>query len=183
MNDAVATQGPPTVAHARRSIRVFAAQTIFAGLLLAAVAGTLWTITRDQTRLAEAPAVLAGMYVQDVTTGPAALSSMERLHGTGIGLKDGWIATYQHGGVLWVGEAESAEAAAELADRMTEGIENGNPMFRHLGTETVGVVTAHKVTDGATLHYYYARGDKVFWISAPADSGQEFVEEAIAALS
>ncbi len=166
-----------------RSIHVVAAQALFIGLLLAAVAGTLWTITQDQTRLAEAPAVLAGVYLLDVTTGPAALTSMESLHGTGIGLKDGWIAAYDQGGVLWVGEAENAAAAQELTDRMTEGILDGNPMFRHLGTESFGGVTAHKVTDGMTLHYYYGRGNKVFWISVPAQSGPEFVEEAIAVLS
>jgi len=183
VNNEVATQDPRAMARPRRSVRVLAAQALFAGLLLAAVAGALWTITRDQTHLAEAPAVLAGVHLLNVTTGQAALASMEHLHGTGIDLKDGWIAAYDQGGVLWVGEAENAAAAQELTDRMTEGILDGNPVFRHLGTESFGVVTAHKVTDGMTFHYYYGLGNKVFWISEPAQSGPEFVEEAIAVLS
>lgn len=181
MNEATATQPSPATSKARRSVPLVTA--LFAVLLLAAVAGSLWAVTREQTRLAEAPAVLAGISLVNVTTGAEALSSMERLHGKGIGLEDGWIATYGQGGVLWVGEAESAAAASRLMIRMNERIEDGNEMFTHLGTESFGDVITHKVTDGSMLHYYYGVGDKVVWITAPAESGEQFVEEAIATLS
>ena len=183
MNDARVAQQPSSASVARRSGRVFLAQVLFVGMLVAAVAGGLWTITRDQTRVAAAPGTLAGMPLQEVMTGEAALARMEGLHGKEVGLRDGWIAVYQHGGVLWVGEAESAAVAERLTARMTERIEDGNPMFRHLGIESIGRVAAHKVTDGSALHYYYQLGEKVVWITAPQESGHPFVEEAMAALS
>lgn len=182
MNDAKAERQllvPPR----GRSVGVFLTQALFIGVLLSAIAGGLWTITRDQTRLATAPGLLAGMPLQDVTTGEAALAMIERLHGKDVGLKDGWVAIYQHGGVLWVGEAQDQTAAEALTAQMTERIEDGNPLFQHLGTESFGTVTTHKVTDGSTTHYYYRLGARIVWISEPKESGRQFVEEAIAELS
>jgi hypothetical protein len=183
MNEAMTTREAPAESRVRRTGSVFLAQALFVGLLLGDVIVGLWTIARDQTRLAAAPAVLAGMALQNITTGDAALAMMERLHGKEIDLVDGWVAIYQRGGALWVGETTSEAAAEKLTTQMTEGIEDGNPMFRHLGTESFGSVTAHKVTDGSTTHYYYQLREKVVWIAAPQESGQRFVEEAIAALS
>jgi hypothetical protein len=60
--------------------------------------------------------------------GTEALAQIRRLHGTDVGLMTAVIAEYARSNeriTVWIGRAESRDAAAELTRRMIEGIRKG----------------------------------------------------------
>lgn len=107
---------------------------------------------------------------------------MQGLHGKEISLIDGYVAHYQADGqrvIVWLGQAESLEAADELLDRMTEKIGDGNAYFRNLEEILVDGTIVYSTIGGGEDHYYYRSADKVIWLSVSSSEPLELLRSAI----
>ena len=129
-----------------------------------------------------APAYLGNVPLVDQTTGQEALSQMRVMHGTEIGVIDGYIARYEGGGdrvTVWVGQTEDPSAAQELLELMTQKIAMGNPSFRDLEQMSVNGKGVYSVVGGGESHYYYRDGAIVIWVSVSASEPMQVLREAL----
>lgn len=143
---------------------------VFGAILLFAVVAGLWNAANPPA--GPAPPGLAGLRLTRTVTGAEAVAEMSRLHGKGVGLKDGYVAHYDGpsgGAVLYVGSAESEGAAAELLGQMEERIGPDNRYFTGLRPLVVEGVRLFFVRSGQESHYFWQAGDKVVWIGFDRD--------------
>ena len=107
------------------------------------------------------------------------MAEMSRLHGKGVGLKDGYVAHYDGpsgGAVLYVGSAESEKAAADLLGQMEERIGPNNRYFTGLRSVVVEGVRLFSVRSGQESHYFWQVGDKVVWLGFDRDDPAALAE-------
>ncbi|MEE8374515.1 MAG: hypothetical protein V3R87_12460 [Dehalococcoidia bacterium] len=167
----------------RRRKRVIAIQVLLAlGLVLG-----MWLSFRadSEAPVSVAPAYLGNLALVEQTTGQEALSQMRTLHGTEIGVIDGYIARYEGGGdrvTVWVGQAEDPSAAQGLLELMTEKIAAGNPSFRDLEQMLVDGKGVYSVVGGGERHYYYRDGAIVIWVSVSASDPMQVLRVALETL-
>ena len=147
---------------------------VFAVALVAAVAGGLWSAAKAQQ--GDAPQQLGSYRLREVTTGPAAVAQMSRLHGRGVGVVDGYVGHYEGpsgGAMLYVGETASEKDALDLLGQMEERIGAGNQYFTDLKSLTVEGVRLFTVRSGPQTHYFWQTGKKVIWMGFDRDDPTE----------
>ncbi len=115
------------------------------------------------------PQQLVGLSLVRLTQGEEAKVAIDRMHGTDIKIKEGYIAMY--GGTagnatLWVSESENQAEARHLLNLMTEKIKDGNEFFSNLQSHKEGKFTVYSVEGGRQIHYYYGTSNKTVWLSA-----------------
>ncbi len=110
------------------------------------------------------------------------MSSVAGMHQETFSLDSAWVATYEGEATVWVGEAGSDANAQQLLQAMYEAIGRGGTPFSPPFVTQVGATPLFTTTDGRQQHYFYASGERVIWIAAPAAGGTVFVQEATAAL-
>ena len=176
------TRALPVAAERRRSL-VFAASTVLGLSLVVAVAWGLWTAVASEETATDAPQDIAGYRLQGTLSGPAAVASMQRLHGQEIDIVTGWIARYENGGMIWLAEAADNEAAGRLVQAMTDRIADGNESFAHLQTENHEGLTVYSVLGQGQRHYYYAQGKQMVWVATPPGAEETFFSDALEKLT
>ncbi len=117
--------------------------------------------------------------------GSEAMARIGRLHGTDIELVSAYIVEYVHGterGTVWVGRAESRDAAAELIRRMIEGIEKGGSGFSNLQRLTVAGHEVFRVDGPGGEHFFYSsreQRERVVWLTIEAADALPILEQAV----
>ncbi len=147
---------------------------VFAVALVAAVAIGLWSAANGPQ--GDAPQQLGNYQLSELTTGPAAVAQMSRLHGKGVGVVDGYVGHYEsasNGAMLYVGETASEKDAVDLLGQMAERIGAGNQYFTDLKPLTVEGVKVFTVRSGPQTHYFWQAGKKVIWMGFDRDDPAE----------
>lgn len=149
-------------------------------LLLAVVGGSLWRITLQQgASLPNLPHQLAGLTLTRAVTGREALEELRQLHGKDTGVIGGWVAHYQEGATIWVGEAQDTYQAGRLLEAMRGRIETGNTPFAPQPSLQIDGETVYAVSSGGQRHYYLQRGAKLIWIATPSQNERGFLSAAL----
>jgi hypothetical protein len=124
------------------------------------------------------PGAVAGMTLVEQQTGDAALRAVERLHGLSFDMTAATVARYAGTAgraELWIAEFGHADEAAERATKMADRIAEGGSPFQppHL---QAGVWA----TEGlGQIHYFFARGSGVWWLSADHAAGDQALAEVL----
>ena len=131
------------------------------------------------------PGRLGDLQLVGSVEGSEALNQVRRLHGTDIKLETAHIAEYIHGterGTVWVGIAESRDAAAELIMSMIKGIEKGDSVFNDLKRLTIAGHEVFRVDGPGGRHFFYSsqkQGERVVWVTIEADDPLPILKEAL----
>ncbi len=133
------------------------------------------TAMTGSTASALLPRSLAGLRATDGVTGPEAVQQVSQLHGADFPIVSAEIATYEGSGgtvTVWVARSADEAGAADMTGRMAERISEGGSPFdppRPLAGER-GVWVTHGM---GQVHYFFARGDAVWWLSADPGVARE----------
>jgi hypothetical protein len=133
----------------------------------------------------DAPERLGSLGLVGGTEGPEALAQIGRLHGTDINLVDAFIAEYAHTDerlTVWVGRAESGDAAADLTKKMIEGIERGGSGFGSLQRLTIAGYEVFQVDGPGGRHFFYNSREpreRVVWLTIEAGDAMPLLEQAV----
>ncbi|MBI4186367.1 MAG: hypothetical protein HY530_02530 [Chloroflexi bacterium] len=177
------SSGVPPARKKRRRSALW--QLLIAAALLAVIWLSFGQNVLAPARQSKAPEQLGVLELVSTVEGPEAMSQVNRLHGVNINLVDAYIAEYAHGNErasAWVGRAESSHHAAELIQRMFQGIKDGNSTF---GSPQQLSISGHDVfqVDGpGGQHFFYnsvKSGENVVWLTIEADDALSIVETAL----
>ncbi len=133
----------------------------------------------------DAPERLGNLHLVSTVEGPEALKGVSRLHGTDIGLTNAYIVEYAIGterATVWVGNAESRDAAAGLTRRMVDSISEGGSVFNNLQRLIVTDLEVFQVDGPGGRHYFYNSGkqrEAVVWLAIEADDPLPILKEAV----
>ncbi len=117
--------------------------------------------------------------------GSEAIEQISKLHGTDISLVDAYTAVYIHSNqrvTVWVGRAESLDAAAELTRSMIDGIERGGSGFNNLQGLDIAGHEVFRVDGPSGEHFFYHSwelAESVVWLSIEASDTMPILEQAI----
>lgn len=172
------------VSPGKRLIRRRIGPLILIGLGLALLLGgsgwlavNWWGVGRG---MVTTPTSLAGLPLSRQTTGQAALTEIERLHGKGFPLTDGAVAHYGDGiATVWVSSTWLPFMAARQVEAMTDRIAEGRSPFTPIGTRQVGDTTVYVLTGMDQMHYYFQLDRRVFWLAVPPQLAEQRLEELI----
>ena len=162
--------------HLGRERKSWYALFIMAVVAVALVAAWV-TWPRSSPKAAEIPENLGGLSLLRLETGPAAMESVGGMHTGSFALQDAWIATYQGGAAVWVGDAQSEAEAEQLVQAMASAIGRGGSPFSSPSQRTVNKKPMFTTSDGQQQHFFYRTGKRVVWIVVPARDGMRFVQE------
>jgi hypothetical protein len=131
------------------------------------------------------PERLQTLELVNTIEGGEALSGISRLHGTDIKLETAYIAEYAVGterATVWVGRAESRDAAADLTMRMIEGIEKGGSGFSNLQRLTVAGHEVFQVDGPGGEHFFYVsreQGERIVWLTVETADALPILEQTV----
>ncbi len=154
-------------------------------LAIGLLTGILLSMRGNTGQKMNMPEEVDGMKLVKMAEGKAAVAQMDQLHGTDVGVVDGYTAEYSRPGhklTVWYGRTGGEEAAAELLRVMTEKIGKGNPMFTGLQKLTVEGKVVFSVKSSDSSHFYYQSGDAVVWLAIQAASPMQVLTEALKVL-
>ncbi|MBI2847584.1 MAG: hypothetical protein HYX83_00250 [Chloroflexi bacterium] len=170
---------------------------VFQVLLVAAILAAIWfsfgrNVLSLQNRQEDLPLKLAEMQLASVIKGTEALAQVNKLHNLNLGLTSAYIAEYSHTFnpyhnsndkvTVWVGKAESSQAAATLLSRMRQGIEKGGSPFSNLRQITVNEQTVFALDGPGGAHFFYQstkNSEEVIWLTVEAASPTFILEQAL----
>lgn len=170
---------------------------VFQLLLVAGFLAVVWfsfgrNVLSLQNRQGDIPLKLAEMQVGNVIRGSEALAQVNKLHNTNIVLTSAYIAEYSHTFnpyhsskdkiTVWVGRAETSQAAATLLSRMRQGIEKGGSPFSNLRQITVSGQTVFALDGPGGSHFFYQsakKSEEVVWLTIDAASPTFILEQAL----
>ncbi len=131
------------------------------------------------------PERLGDLQLVGSVEGSEALNQVRGLHGTDIKLETAHIAEYIHGTervTVWVGIAESRDAAAELLMRMIKGIEKGDSVFNNFQRLTIADLEVFQVDGPGGEHFFYnskEQGERVVWLTVETDDALPILEQTV----
>ncbi len=167
----------------RRSLVLL--QIFIVAVLLAAVwfsFGQNVLVPQKQTGV---PEQLGDLQLVGSVEGSEALAQIRKLHGTDIELVSAYIVEYVHGNErasVWIGRAESRDAAAELTRRMVGGIEKGGSGFSHLQRLSITGHEAFRVDGPGGEHFFYIsreQPERVVWVTIEAADALPILEQVV----
>ncbi|MDI3279884.1 MAG: hypothetical protein QJR13_00735, partial [Bacillota bacterium] len=114
------------------------------------------------------PPTAGGLALVEVKEGREALAEISRLHGTQIEGERGWILTYSDGrgrAVVWISEAKDEGVAREQVAEMLKKMEKSKTFTppQPLGIPTVEMYQTSGLNQ---MHFFWAKGRRVYWVSA-----------------
>jgi hypothetical protein len=187
---------PKTVAEPAQDARRLVRPVLVVLVIVGAIAGLYLSSARlidDERRVTVLPDVLpatpslealppsiAGYALSSQLTGPEAVSEISNLHLTGFQVDWAEVGWYGDGQVAsWAsrGAADGARAT-KLVDRMAARIGEGDTPFST--PEEVAGLQGVWATEGAgQVHYFFAAGDTVWWLSADPGLGESALTEVL----
>ncbi len=131
------------------------------------------------------PERLGDMQLVGSVEGSEALAQIGKLHGTDIELVNAYTAVYVHSNkrvIIWVGRAESRDAAAGLTKRMIESIEKGGSGFNNLQRLTIAGHEVFRVDGPGGEHFFYTsreQRERVVWLNVEATDALPILEQVV----
>ncbi len=118
------------------------------------------------------PQELSGTQLIKLISGDEAQQAVNQLHGTEINLEKCYIAIYQgnetESMVVWVSQSRTPLEAQQLLKVMNEKLPS-NEYFTNYKVLNVAGQTFYFTNDtggmGAMDHYYFLKGNRVYWVS------------------
>jgi hypothetical protein len=189
---------PKTVAESAQSARRLARPVLVVIVIVGAIVGlylSAASLTDDERlvtvlpdvqppSLEALPASIAGYALSSQLTGLEAVSEISNLHLTGFQVDWAEVGWYGDGQVAaWVSRGPAdGPSAARLVDRMAARIGKGDTPFST--PEEVAGLQGVWTTEGADqVHYFFAIGDTVWWLSADPGLGESALTEVLGGLS
>ena len=126
------------------------------------------------------PATLAGAPMTNELTGQQAIQQIASLHGRDMPVVSAEIGQYANGLTVWMSIESDPAGAADMVVRMGERIAGGGSPFElpKPFAAAPGVWITHGM--GQT-HFFFARGDAVWWLAAEPRLARSALSELIAA--
>ena len=143
-------------------------------LLLLAGPGIAWSAL-------SVPQELAGLPLAHSQQGAEARAEIERLHGKGIPITDGYVAHYGNqspAAMLYVSQARDEKVAQRQVEQMTGRIRASNGPFTNLRESVRFGMTVYSTLGQGQVHYYFRRGAVVVWVAADPTIAQQALADA-----
>lgn len=109
-------------------------------------------------------------------TGPQAIDSISKLHGTNITISKGYQVMYQGSEeqmVLWISESPTQEDATKLLAAMNTKIGNSQA-FTNFQEKKIDGQEMYYVYGMNMDNYYYQKGTRIYWVAINAqDTSKE----------
>ncbi len=142
--------------------------------IIAVMAGTalLYVQTQEKNTTGIFPEKLGDMNLALYREGDTAMEAVKELHGNnpGVRIENAYIANYRsdsgNKAKFWVSESSNSEEAASLLVAMNSRV-GKTGMFSDSTPMNIEGITVYFVTGRPELglyHYFYAKGERVFWI-------------------
>ena len=126
------------------------------------------------------PPEIAGFPLAQEISGQEAIDSIHELHGKDFVLVDGAVAAYGvQNVILWVSDAGSESAAADLTDLMKVRIAEGRSPFSDQGSFDVDGFLVYALDGLGQTHYYWQSGRLVLWLAADYDIALSALQETV----
>ncbi len=131
------------------------------------------------------PEQLGDLQLVGSVEGSEALAQIRKLHGTDINLASAYIAEYVHNNervIVWVGRAESRDAAAKLTSKMVDAIEKGGSGFNNLQRLTIAGHEVFRVDGPGGEHFFYNSKEpreRVVWLTLEAADALPILEQVV----
>ncbi|MDO8567525.1 MAG: hypothetical protein Q7R57_02280 [Dehalococcoidales bacterium] len=156
--------------------------------MFAALLGLVW-YGFGQNVLAPAkpsgiPQYLGSLKIASQVEGTEAQTQINRLHGTSISLQNAFIVEYkaEYGGgyvQVWAGSAGSEAAAADLINRMVNGINRGGTGFTNLRQVKVASHDVWQADGKGGQFFFYISADRVVWLTIEGSDSAALLESAV----
>lgn len=137
----------------------------------------------DATAAPTLPSEVAGMSLTSGVTGAEALQEVSRLHGKDVPLVAAAIGRYTAGvnrAEVWIARTTLPSGATAMAQKMADRITEGRSPFERpellAGTEGVWITRGM-----GQVHYFFARGAAVWWLSVDEPASRQALEQVLAA--
>ncbi len=133
------------------------------------------------------PRYLGSLALDHSMQGEEAMDEINKLHRTNIKLVNAVIAQYGTGNdmvMVWLGRAESRQAALDLITDMVKGIEKGTSTFSNPSQIKVGNYPVWQVDGPGGKFFFYESKDsdsRVVWVSVQSKNYNEILERAVKA--
>lgn len=133
----------------------------------------------------DVPAQLGTLELIGTIEGSEAMTQVSRPHGTDIELASAYIVEYATDNervTVWVGKAESSDAAAELIRRMIDGIARGGAGFSNLQRLTIAGHEVFQVNGPGGEHFFYIsreQRERVVWLIVEAADTLPILQQAL----
>lgn len=129
---------------------------------------------------------IGAMRLTNSQQGREAVAQINSLHGTDVGVEDGYIASYVGGGnqaTLWVARTASPTEAKRLIDLMTEkigaGPSSGKAIFTDLQEFQREGKTVYTVVGQGQRHYYYQTSARVIWLAVGGSEPEGILQRVL----
>ncbi|MCL5677245.1 MAG: hypothetical protein M1602_05185 [Firmicutes bacterium] len=129
------------------------------------------------------PEQFAGLPRTSLLTGEAARREITGMHGRSLAFSDGYKAQYGQGAeqvVVWLVTTADQVKAQALVKEMTDRIGPSNKVFSPPEALQVGGALAYRTEGMGMVHYYYARGNRVYWVGIKSPRERELLARAMA---
>jgi hypothetical protein len=133
----------------------------------------------------DVPERLGTLELTGTLGGSEAMAQIERLHGNNIEVMSAYIVEYAYGNervIVWVGRAESSDAAAALTSKMIGGIGKGGSIFSNLQRLTIASQEVFQVDGPGGEHFFYNSGERdkqVVWLTVEAADALSILEQVV----
>lgn len=100
-------------------------------------------------------------------TGPQAIASISKLHGTNIKISQGYQVMYQGSDkqmVLWISESPTNDDATKLLAAMNDKI-GGSQAFTNFQEKTIDGQKMYFVNGMNMDNYFYQKGTRIYWVA------------------
>ncbi len=119
------------------------------------------------------PTKIGTLTLNGSQTGTDVMAEFEQMHGKSFDLKSGFRGDYVDGtskATLWVGQAQSADAATQLTKDMADKIGSStNGMFSNMSSLNISGRDIYEAQGLGQEHFFYAVADKIVWLAADPD--------------
>jgi hypothetical protein len=130
------------------------------------------------------PDELAGLKLSELTKGEKAAELINALHRSAIVGEQNVVAHYQGRGevTLYVSRMASKPEARSLFDSMSQRLAGNPSPFGHSRQVKRQGILMRSVTGLGQLHYTFAQGNSVYWLSADLTIADQAVNDLLSSL-
>ena len=124
------------------------------------------------------PQEIAGLPLTQPIAGQEAIENIQQLHGKEFPLVDGSVAIYgDRSVILWVSDAGSISAAADLTELMRIRIAEGHSPFQELGNFELDDFVIYELEGMGQVHYYWQSENLVLWLAVDGILAEDALHE------
>ncbi len=153
---------------------------VWGGIIVLAVVGIVIYGILTSTQRIELPVMLGTFKLTNQLTGKAAMSMINHLHGKGVTPTENLIGFYSGEGgtaTLYVSRYMNESEPAQVMERMTQRIRQGNPIFGDFKEHTVAGKRVAECYGMDQVHYFFSHDVRLYWLGVDPARAEETLEE------